>query len=375
MQQREKAVTHSGHTESAVAMLPQSQQKREKIMTHQIRKTGTVLVGAMALQFGLTFGAVAQDMTQVEVLLPIPEGFAFTPLIAARELGYFADKGIEVSTVVADGSGYLSQQIVAGNSDFALMGAADAVVAFNRRDDIRVLFCNQVKNVYRIVARADAGITSMAGLEGKALGYTEPGGGESQLVSAAISEAGLEVNKNITLLPIGPAGPQSLIALQNDTVQAYSSSFPDVAVLAASGIEWVDITPETYSNVPGACMVTTEEVLSSDEGMTAATALTTAWVEGQYYAIENSQEAFDLVCDTIESACENQAVAEAFYAEAMNLITPPEGQRPGELKLSSWQTVVDILAASETVSADLDVEPLISGENVQAVINAAYAGQ
>ncbi|WP_185803936.1 ABC transporter substrate-binding protein [Pontivivens nitratireducens] len=342
-------------------------------MTRKFNKARTALLGAMALQIGMSFGAVAQDVTPVEIMLPIPEGFAFTPLIVARELGYFTDNGVEVSTVVADGSGYLSQQVVAGNSDFVLMGAADAVVAFNRRDDIRVLFCNQVKNVYRIVAQADTGITSMAGLEGKVLGYTEAGGGESQLVSAAISEAGLEVNKNITLLPIGPAGPQSLVALQNDRVQAYSSSFPDVASLAASGIEWVDITPETYSNVPGACMVTTEEVLSTDEGLSAAKAIASAWVEGQYYAIENSQAAFDLVCGIIESACENQAVAEAFYAEAMNLITPPEGQRPGELKLSSWQTVVDILAANGTVSADLDVLPLISGDNVQTVIDAAYA--
>ncbi len=255
------------------------------------------------------------------------------------------------------------------------MGAADAVVAFNRRDDIRVMFCNQVKNVYRIVARADSGITSMAGLEGHALGYTEPGGGESQLVAAAIAEAGLVVNQTIDLLPIGSAGPQSLGALQNDTVQAYSSSFPDVAVLAASGIEWVDITPETYSNVPGTCMVTTEEVLSTEDGMREATALSTAWVNGQYYTIENPDAALDLVCETVESACENQEVAAALFVESMNLITPPEGQRPGELKLSSWQTVVAILAASETVDADLDVEPLISGDNVQAVVEAAYAGR
>tara|TARA_R110002124_G_scaffold191032_1_gene358487 strand:+ start:20101 stop:21135 length:1035 start_codon:yes stop_codon:yes gene_type:complete len=342
-------------------------------MKRILKTTGMAAIGAVALQMGTMNAAIAQDLTPVEVLLPIPEGFAFTPLIVARELGYFANEGISVSTMVADGSGYLSQQIVAGNSEFALMGATDAVVAFNRRDDIRVLFCNQVKNVYRIVARADTGITSMAGLEGKVLGYTEAGGGESQLVSAAISEAGLVVNQTITVLPIGPAGPQSLVALQQDTVQAYSSSFPDVAVLAASGIEWVDITPETYSNVPGACMVTTEEVLSTEVGMSAAKALTAAWVEGQYYAIENSQAAYDLVCEAVEVACENPVVAAAFYAEAMNLITPPEGQRPGELRLSSWQTVVDILASSETVAADFDVAPLISGESVQAVIDAAYA--
>jgi NitT/TauT family transport system substrate-binding protein len=333
-----------------------------------------VAVGLMALLPAMAPSVFAQDLTKIEVLLPIPEGIAFTPLVVARDVGLFAERGIEVETMVADGSGYLSQQIVAGNAQFALMGAADAIVAFNRRDDVRVLFCNQVKNVYRIVARVDSGITDMAGLAGKSLGYTEPGGGESQLVSAAIGEAGLVVNDTITLVPVGSAGPQSLMALQNDTVQAYSSSFPDVAALAASGIEWLDITPAKYSNVPGACMVTTEAVLATEDGMAAASALASGWVAGQYYAIENYDAALDLVCASLEQACENEVAARALYAEAMNLITPPEGHRPGELNPASWQTVVEILAVNGTVSADLDVSPLISGNAVEAVVAAAYAG-
>jgi len=122
-------------------------------------------------------------------------------------------------------------------------------------------------------------------------------------------------------------------------------------------------------------MVTTEAVLNTEEGMKAAIAVTSGWVQGQYYAIENREAAFDLVCETLESACENKPVAAALYVESMNLIIPPEGQRPGELKLSSWQTVVDILSASETVDSDLDVTPLISGDNVLAVTTAAYAGR
>ena len=73
-------------------------------------------------------GGSASGSIPVEVLLPIPEGLAFTPLIVAREQGLFEDADIDLTTAVADGSGYLSQQIVAGNVDFALMGAADAVV-------------------------------------------------------------------------------------------------------------------------------------------------------------------------------------------------------------------------------------------------------
>lgn len=50
-------------------------------------------------------------LASANVLLPIPAGLAFTPLIVAQESGFFADAGLDVTYSVADGSGYLSPQI------------------------------------------------------------------------------------------------------------------------------------------------------------------------------------------------------------------------------------------------------------------------
>lgn len=311
-----------------------------------------------------------------EILLPYPPALPATaPLTVAQEKGMFKDAGIEVTYSVADGSGYLSQQLVAGNTDFALMSAADAVVAFSKRDDVRALFCHQVSNIYRVAATADSGVTEISELEGKALGFTETGGGEYQLVNSAIAEAGLVPNESITLVPVGGAGPQSLTALQDGTIQAYASSFPDFAVLAAEGIEWVDITPEKYANVPGACLITTEEVLATADGLAAAKAIASGWVNALYFTIEDPDGALEVVCTTAPEACENRAVAEALVDELVKVITPAEGHRPGELRLDSWQTVAEMLAASGTVDPSLDVSPLISGSAVEAVTQAAYEGR
>ena len=340
-----------------------------------IRYASAIAVGTFAMSIGAVNSVYAQDLTQVEVMIPFPEGHSFSDLVIARANGYFAEQGIEVTSLVADGGGFVGQQLVAGNAKFGIIGAADIAVAYNRRNDVRVLFCGQVRNVYKIVARADTGITSMEGLEGKALGYTEPGGGEAKIVHAAISEAGLEVNKSIDLIPIGPAGPASLVALQNDTVQAYSSSYPDVAILAASGIEWVDITPERYSNVPGVCLVTTDEFMSTEEGLKTATALSVGWMNGLYHVLANPEESFDTICEVVDGSCENMPVAEAFFAQSYSLFTPPEGQLPGATSTSSWDTVVSILSGGGTVPADLDLSPLLSGDNLQAVTDAMYAGR
>lgn len=316
----------------------------------------------------------AGEPRPIEVLLPFPVGIPFTPLVVAQEEGYLEENGLDLKASVAEGSGFLSQQLIAGNVDFALMSSADAVVSYNADDRTRVLFCNQVKNVYRIVAPADSGITSVDELEGRTLGISAPGGGENQFVRAALAEAGLQ--DDVRVLPVGEAGPQSQTALEDGTVDAYSSSFPDIAGLTAAGIEFEDITPDKYSNVAGVCMTTTQTVLDDDGGLELAKDLSKSWIDGMYFALENEDEAFEIVCGAVPESCESEEAATAFYNEALSVIRPDiEGQRPGLPERESWDTMVEILAESDTVPADLDVTELVSGEGIDAVVEHAYAGR
>ena len=315
-----------------------------------------------------------EGQLEITLLLPHPLGLSYPAEVNGVAAGFFEEAGANVTTEVADGSGYLGQQIIAGNVEFALMSAADAVVAFNVRDDLSVLLCSHVNNVYRIVTPTDSGITEIADLEGQSLGFTELGGGEVRIVNASLAEAGLVPNENVTLVPVGGAGPTSLTALQNGTVQAYASSYPDIAALRAQGIDWLDITSEKYSAVPGVCLTTTEEVLNTDAGMEKAIALATGWVNSLFDVIEDPAGALNDACEFLPAACENPEAAAALHEESVNLLIPDEGL-PGELRLASWETVVELLASSDTVPADMDVRPLISGENVEAVIEAAYAGR
>ncbi len=295
------------------------------------------------------------------------------PVVIAKEQGLFAQNGIEnVKVSVADGSGYVSQQLVAGNIDFALMGSADVAVAASKRDDVRVLFCHQANNVYRIAALAESGVTELEGMAGKTLGITEPGGGENALVRAALADAGL--TDSVQTLPIGGAGPQSLNALQNGQVQGYSSSYPDFVSLGSEGIEFVDITPARYANVPGTCMTTTEEFLSTDAGKQQAIAVTQSWIEAEQFVIDNRDEAFEIVCGAVPSACENEDAAHALFDEAIEVMKPDDDSRIGDTTPEVWATVVEILSDGGNVDAGLDLTENVSGGLVQEVRDAAFEG-
>jgi NitT/TauT family transport system substrate-binding protein len=314
-------------------------------------------------------GAVTSE--QVEILLPFPEGLPMAPVVVAKEQGIFAANGLpDVKVSVADGSGYVSQQLVSGNIDFALMGSADVAVAASKRDDVRVLFCHQANNVYRIGALAETGVSDLEGMAGKTLGITEPGGGENAMVRAALADAGL--TDQVQTLPIGGAGPQSLAALKGGQAQGFSSSYPDFVALASEGVEFVDITPTKYANVPGTCMTTTEEFLVTDTGTQQAIAVTQSWIEAEQFVIDNRDEAFEIVCGAVPSACENEDAAQALFDEAIAVMEPDDDSRIGDTTPEVWATVVEILSAGDTVPADLDLTANVSGGLVQEVRDAAY---
>ena len=308
---------------------------------------------------------------EVEVLLPFPEGLPMAPATVAKEKGYFKEFGIDkVKISVADGSGYLSQQLVAGNVNFALMGSSDAAVAASKRDDVRVLFCHQANNVYRIGALADSGVTDLEGLKGKTLGITEPGGGENTLVKAALDEAGL--TGEVQTLPIGGSGPQSLSAIKGGKVQAYASSYPDFVSFESEGIKFTDITPEKYAQIPGTCMTTTQEFLDSDGGKDQAIAVTAAWIKAEEETIANRDETFTLICDKVPSACENKAAAELLFDEAIEVMKPDGDGRVADTTPEVWKTLTDVLKDSELVPANLDMSDKVSGSTVGEVREAAY---
>lgn len=77
------------------------------------------------------------EVQEVELLLSFRESFSWTPLLVARDQGYFREEEIEIATQETEGCGFVTQQIIAGNSDFGWAGADSDVIAFATEPDLR----------------------------------------------------------------------------------------------------------------------------------------------------------------------------------------------------------------------------------------------
>lgn len=303
---------------------------------------------------------------RVELLLSFPESVIWSSLLVAREEGYFEEEGLDIRTQETEGSGFVTQQVIAGNADYGWAAADSDIIAFANDPSLRVVMCHQEQNIFRIVAPADSDIESVDDLAGRTLGFTEKGGGEEPLVNSALADAG--ITDDVRLLPIGAAGPQVQTAIEDGTVDAYASSYPDVSSLTAAGLEFRDITPEKFNGTPGDCLVTREEVLQDEEGRRIIEGIARAWARGSVFTIESPEETLEIGCQEVPEECENMEAARILVEDTARFLEPVEEGAPiGSLFQEGWQTTADVLADTGAIEEPVDVTDLIAGPEAQEI--------
>lgn len=306
----------------------------------------------------------------VTMLLSYQESIYWLPLLMAKDQGYFTEEGINLTVEATEGSGFVTQQVIAGNVDFGWAGAADDVVAFSKDQQIRALICNPPQNIFRIVVPENSPITEFSQLQGKTLGITEAGGGEEPIVDAALGDIGLQRDIDVTILPIGAAGPQSLAAIQDGTVDAYASSYPDISTLAAEGLKTRDITPAKFNAVPGDCLITRQNVLETPEGKAAALGIMRAWAKGYEFAKEDPKRALELSCALVPEECSDMAFAEQYLLDTLTIAEQQDPNAPfGSVPLSAWETTAQLLVDSGTISGPVDVKVMVESPEISELLS------
>jgi NitT/TauT family transport system substrate-binding protein len=335
----------------------------------------TRLAAPAALLLALTacsgVSASAGGSDKLKVMLSYHQSIYWLPLLIAEDRGYFEDEGVEIDLQETEGSGFVTQQLIAGNAPAGWAGASDDAIAFTKDDSLRTLMCNPPQNIFRIVVPADSDVLSVKDLEGRVLGITEAGGGEEPVVQAALADAGLNRGQDIEVLPIGGAGPTSLNAILDGTVDAYATSYPDISTLTADGRLTVrDITPEEYNAIPGDCLVVKESSLEDAETRTQLVGMARAWAKGAVFAAANPEAAKTIACRMVPEECKDMAFAERYVQDTINLSGVNDGPVPfGAVPISAWETTFNVLLDSGSIEGDFDPAELAGGDLVTSFVD------
>jgi NitT/TauT family transport system substrate-binding protein len=307
---------------------------------------------------------------EVEVLLSFPRGNAWLPLLVAEDQGYFEDEGIRLKIQETEGSGFVTQQIIAGNADFGWAGAPSDVIAFGKDPSLRALACNHEKNIFSINVPADSDIEDVADLDGRKLGITAKGGGEEPMVDSVIAENDLDVE----IIPLGEVGPAVIRALEAGTVDAFAGGITDITTLEAGGIDFRDITPDDYDPMPGDCLISTESALAEQGTQDVAAKMIRAWMKGAFFAIADKEAAVDIACNSIPEECrDREGFTVPFATKIVDIIQPVDDSLPPTaLDPAGWEQTADVLLTSGALEEKVDVNTLIASPEVKKVTDLAY---
>ncbi len=134
-------------------------------------------------------------------------------MLVAKHLGYLAQEGIEVETIVFNGSAVLLPQIVAKRVTVGFPNPDPLVISRQPGKDPLPLkfFYNVIReNVWEFAVLAGSPARTLADLKGRKIGVGALTFGNIPLTRAMFKELGLEIGRDLELVPTGLGAPAFL---------------------------------------------------------------------------------------------------------------------------------------------------------------------
>lgn len=297
----------------------------------------------------------AEVEERYEVTMAMASGDTYTAewwgWLAAQELGYYDELGVDVTFVAAGGSGSAMEQVIAGNADAGNPSApAFGEAALVGLPVVNVLTYSN-GSIFGIFVPEDGPYQTIASMKGANIGISEPGGGEVAFLEAALRAEGIDPINDVQLIPIGDGGPETLAALDNGSVDVYSTAYNDIFAIQTAGVDLLDLTPAIYQGFPARGIITTQETLAENEEGLKRLAVGTAM--GIYFCYENLEACRDLMKGAIPQVFEQNAdgisQGDLRFELAIGQVRPVDFDRIGQHDVEGTQAFLDLI---QSTSAD-----------------------
>jgi NitT/TauT family transport system substrate-binding protein len=151
----------------------------------------------------------------------------------AFERGIFKDNGLDVDLQSINGGAQTSAALLAGGIQIGQFGGSEALSAVAGGADLVVVA--NLAPVYPYKLYAQKGITTIAGLKGKRVGVSNAGGSSDIATRAALKAAGLDPDKDVTIVAVGSHANRTA-ALLAGSIDAGVDDPPEDLELVKAGL-------------------------------------------------------------------------------------------------------------------------------------------
>jgi NitT/TauT family transport system substrate-binding protein len=197
--------------------------------------------------------AQAADLTKLRVTIPVPL-ISVYPLMVAQDQGFFAKEGYDVEIISTNGDGPDVDALISGSVDFTVSTPNRLMTAYEQGKPLlaamNVLNRMTLDCTLNKASAEKAGITPAMSLDdklkrlrGMTLAGTRPGAATYLLAEYYARRAGLEPQKDVTIVGIG--GPSAMVpAVENGRVDVVcgASPVPEFPIYHGKGVALTDNT-------------------------------------------------------------------------------------------------------------------------------------
>ena len=158
------------------------------------------IVMGLVLSAAASRQALAQDLTKIRLAYS-GTGISNYILELPRKQGIFRKNGLDAEIIYVGSGSLLLQALIAGSFDAALSQGSEAVLPRLHGVDLRIVA--SIANHFNHVYLTHPSISSFKQLKGKRVAVSRFGSGSHFITNLVLKEAGLDPQKDVTILQIG----------------------------------------------------------------------------------------------------------------------------------------------------------------------------
>lgn len=179
------------------------------------------------------FAGQSAHADTVKIALPVAS-LESMPIYVAQANGLFKSHNIDVEVVTSRGGGEAMKAYIAGDVQIVATGFPEVGLMRSHNVDVELFFAQTSRVPFALIGRKDEDLKTVADLKGKTVAVTSPGSLTANLARYFIKEAGLDPDKDVSLISVGGGG-EILGALKSSRADAAMVFEPFVTVAIQQG--------------------------------------------------------------------------------------------------------------------------------------------
>jgi NitT/TauT family transport system substrate-binding protein len=320
----------------------------------------TVLAGAALGALMFATPSQAQELKELNIMVPNNNTTNLFTVIVARNLGWFEKAGLKINYLDADTTIPYIAFLSNGQADAVMLDAPQTFQAVTQKLPIKV--------VYEAMQNAPEGLfvpeggeaKTLQDLKGKTIGLASD---RDQATTRIVLESvGMSID-DVTTVVVGNGGPVIAKAIKDKTVQGFAAAANDLAIVAASGITMVDLTPPEVKVNPANTFSVWEPRL--EELRPHLEKFFRVWAMATHAGKVSPEIVAKMSAKQVPEEWENQAAGQALM-DASFFLNFPVTEKYGDIEPDLWKSIQPAYIKAGELEAEVDPAIFLDGSLIAA---------